>query len=751
MFGLALCMLASMALAAAAAAGVNGALLYMAAVVSAEDASFTGVLIQQALLVAVLLVPMAMAFGAAFPFAMAVGTRSDRTVVSDLGRIYAANTVGAIAGALLTGFVLITHLGLQNTIRVVVVIVAIGTFFFLLAGRVRGRSRLVGFVACAVVVMLGFFSPAWDRALLSSGAYKYAVTLSGPDLETSLTAGRLMHYREGATATVAVREAVGNTTLSIDGKVDASNVSDMLTQRLLAHLPLLLHPAPRRVAILGLGSGVTLGAALTHGIARADVLEISPEVVEASRFFELENHRALADPRTRLIVGDGRPHLMFSRSSYDVIISEPSNPWMAGIASLFTREFFESARARLSPGGVLCQWAHAYDISDADLRSIVATFLSVFPDGTLWLVGEGDVLLIGSTGPLAPRFAEIGRHYRERPGVAGDLLDVGVRDDFAVLSLFVAEGQTLARYAARAPLQTDDWAGLEFSGPRSIFGRQTNDNDDVLLELGRSAPAPAAVQAAISHAGSIAWRNRGWMFLKADAYEPAWHDFVRALESDSSDADAYEGLRRAAIGASRVDETLALLKRPAADPSRLQARLALSRLLSAQGAVSEAAAEAFDLAERYPDNLRVLEQLASVLSDANDIERLQPVVQRLRRDAPAAESTRYYTAALLFMQGRADLAVPEAEAVVRENPRNALAQNLLGAALASIGERDRARRAFEASLKTNPLSPDTYINLATLEMQAGNRSDAAQRYAEALTLNQASEPARRGLAEATRR
>ena len=116
--------------------------------------------------------------------------------------------------------------------------------------------------------------------------------------------------------------------------------------------------------------------------------EISPEVVEASRFFEPENARALADPRTRLIVGDGRTHLMLGRDTYDVIVSEPSNPWMAGIASLFTREFFLAARARLAPGGVLCQWAHTYDISNADLRSIVATFLSVFPDGTLWLVGD---------------------------------------------------------------------------------------------------------------------------------------------------------------------------------------------------------------------------------------------------------------------------------------------------------------------------------------------------------------------------
>ena len=109
------------------------------------------------------------------------------------------------------------------------------------------------------------------------------------------------------------------------------------------------------------------------------------------------NHRPLADPRTQLVVGNSHTHLLLADERYDVIVSEPSNPWMAGIASLFTREFFGIAKARLAPGSVLCQWAHTYDISDADLRSIVATFLSVFPDGTLWLVGEADVLLVGST------------------------------------------------------------------------------------------------------------------------------------------------------------------------------------------------------------------------------------------------------------------------------------------------------------------------------------------------------------------
>ena len=190
-----------------------------------------------------------------------------------------------------------------------------------------------------------------------------------PSLETALTAGELLSYREGSTGTVAVRRLAGTVSLAIDGKVDASNAGDMLTQRLLAHVPLLLHPDPKRVAVLGLGSGVTLGSAL-HASDRA-----TPPCSRSRRRWwrrrGSSRRRIIARSPTRapaLIVGDGRTHLMLGRDTYDVIVSEPSNPWMAGIASLFTREFFEGARARLAPGGVLCQWAHTYDISNADLQ-----------------------------------------------------------------------------------------------------------------------------------------------------------------------------------------------------------------------------------------------------------------------------------------------------------------------------------------------------------------------------------------------
>ena len=258
----------------------------------------------------------------------------------------------------------------------------------------------------------------------------------------------MLYYREGASATVSVKKLTGTTTLAVDGKVDASNRGDMLTQKLVAHLPLLVHENPRDVAIIGLGSGVSVGAALRHPIARADVLEISPEVVEASRYFTAENHDALSDPRTNLIVGDGRSHLLLTRRQYDVIISEPSNPWIAGVAALFTREFFEGARARLAPGGILCQWANAYNISDPDLRSIIATFISVFPHGTVWLIGGDDVLMMASDGPLDERLERV-RDAWSRPGVAEDLALVSVMEPFSLWSLYAGGPAELQRYAGR--------------------------------------------------------------------------------------------------------------------------------------------------------------------------------------------------------------------------------------------------------------------------------------------------------------
>ena len=741
--GLAIALLLSAGFAVAALSSVDWALLTIGRIVSHPEYHFIDVLQREVLLVAGLLLPMTIAFGASFPFAVALASGRDETVAESLGLIYAINTLGAILGSLLAGFVLVPLIGLDTTIRTVAAIATL-TAIVVLAIAPGGRARLAAAALALGVTIAIVAVPQWDRALLSSGAYKYALAMRGADLQTALTAGELLSYREGSTGTVTVRELTGTISLAIDGKVDASNAGDMLTQRLLAHVPLLLHPHPQRAAIIGLGSGVTLGSALTHPLTDATVLEISPEVVAASKYFDEENHHALSDRRTRLIVGDGRTHLMLGTQSYDVIVSEPSNPWMAGIASLFTREFFEGARQRLAPGGVLCQWAHTYDISNRDLKSIVATFVAVFPNGTLWLIGDADVLLIGSTEPLDARIAGIGAAM-QRPGVAQDLAGVGVLSPFSVTSMFVASGNALKTWSAGEPMQTDDRSALEFSGPRSIFGAARDDNAVALRELAAASAKPPAVMEALAHATAADWRDRGLMLLKADANRPAYDDLARSLTLDANDNAVLDGLLRAAAAENRLIEAEQLLKRLSADPAHAAANLTLSRALAAQGDMEPAMRIPLDMLQANAADVPALEQLASILSDMGDVARLEPVAQRLLKEAPKGPWAHYYAASLFFLQNRPDIALQAARNAVAIDPANAKAHNLIGACLASMGNIDAARAAFETSIKADPRAPATYTNLATLELQSGNRERARRYFAEALAVDPTSQTARDGI------
>lgn len=726
---------------AVAVGTIDRGLLSMAAAVSAIDASFETVLLRQVLLVTAWLLPLALALGCAFPFAIRTGTGADDRLGADLGLIYAWNTVGAIAGALAAGFVIVPWLGLHTSLQLLGGGAALAALGVAVAAGLRGGTRIAAVTGALAALAASLLMPPWNQELFVSGAYKYASSMTADGLQISLHAGQLAYYREGATATVSVRQAAGTTSLAIDGKVDASNSGDMLTQRLLAHVPLLLHPAPKTVAVLGLGSGVTVGSALTHPVDRVDVLEISPEVVEAARFFDPENGSALRDPRTHVVVGDGRTHILLGSQQYDTIISEPSNPWMAGIASLFTREFFEAARARLTPNGVLCQWAHTYDISGDDLKSLIATFATVFPDGTLWLVGEGDVLLIGSPAPLGPQVAALDSRLAARPAAAANLRTVGVTGAFALLSQLIADGPGVRAFAAGARLQTDDHPSVEFTGPRAVFSRSLTDNTAALRALAAEHPVQAAADARRT-ATAGQWRDRGFMLLEASAARSAWGDFDTALRLDPRDRRTLDGLIRSAAMASRTGETMNALRNAAGPGPNVEARIALSRFLASVGNVEDGARLAFAIVEAAPSDPAGLEQLASILADVGDKDRLAPVVARLRALAPDSDAARYYSATLRFLEGRADLAASEARALVVASPGHARGQNLLGAALATLGRRDEAREAFQASLRIDPRDASTYTNLALLEIEGGNTAAGLQRLAEALTLDPTSVSAR---------
>jgi len=732
--------------------------LLVAAEVADPAVVFGRVVATQAIAVGVLLLPMTYALGATFPLALAVAGGSTVTS-SDIGggaaRVYAANTIGAIAGALTAGFALIPRLGLRTTFEAAAIIAAIGgagCLAIAIGGPRRAALRTIGFAAALAAAAIAAirFMPPWDRELLSSGAYKYAPYLASADLDTALRAGRLEYYKEGAASTVSVRQLTGTLSLAIDGKVDASNAGDMLTQRLLGLLPVLLHGRAQDICIIGLGSGVTVDSALAPGgVRRADVVEISPEVVEASRFFERENGRALSKPGVRLIVGDGRSHLLLTPRQYDVIVSEPSNPWMSGVAALFTREFFQAARSRLNPGGLLCQWAHTYDISAVDLRSIVTTFASVFPQSTMWLVGEGDLLLIGTTGDsVAAHIERMAREWRAGTASAA-LTSVGIEDAaalFDLFSLYAGGSRELEQYGDSAVVQTDDRMALEYSAPRGIYGRSI-DNATAIRALAVDPPPP--VRAALDAATGASWTSRGAMLLKAEAYGLAYDAYLRAVTLNARNADALAGLSEAAAGARKQTEELDWLKSLAAhDRANAAVRVELSRVLAASGDLEGAVAAATEALRLAPDDPRGGEQLASVLADAGDADRLAPLADSLVARFPDRPDAHYYRASALFIRGKTDDAITEVRRVTDGHPAHARAQNLLGAACGTLGRRDCARAAFEASVRANPRDSSTYVNLGVFYLESGDPQAAAESFAEALSLDPGSVPARNGLAQA---
>jgi spermidine synthase len=685
-------------------------------------------------------------FGAAFPLAvrLAGGTGAGRA----LGRAYASNTAGAIAGALLAGFVALPRLGLETTL-----IAAAGAHALAgLVAVVLSRPTPVRLAAAAAALAVAAASPrlvgGWDRALLSGGAYKYAAYAPADRLEEELRAGDLVYYREGAAATVSVKRLGGTLSLAVDGKVDATSAGDMLTQRLLAHLPLLLHPRPREVCVIGLGSGVTAGSALAHEGTRVEAVEISPEVVEAARLFRHVNRDALADPRLRVVVADGRNHLLLTERRYDVIISEPSNPWMAGVSALFTRDFFLLARERLAEGGLFCQWAHMYNMAPADLRTVVAGFTDAFPVAALFLVNEGDVLLLGGQDDL-PRPEEAALRARmDATAVREDLAGVEVRSPSGLAALFALGPPELARWTEGAERHTDDRPVLEFRAPRSLHADTGRAN---WAEIQRVAPARAPdpygrLTAAPTPAELV---ERGRMMEKADSYGLALAAFRRAAALDPSDLAALEGGVRTALQTGQAAQIEAEL-RALVGVSPVGARVALALLLHNLDRPAEALAALAEAAAREPGHRRALLLGAEVQAAGGNLEAAEGLARAALATAPDDAEARALLAQARLSAGALPEALALAEAATARDPRCARALEVIAIARARQGERAAARRAFEALLAAEPDGWSHLNNFAVFELEGRDFRAAARLFEQAVALNPGNVQGYRGLREAAR-
>ena len=498
------------------------------------------------------LLPFTLLIGATFPCAVAVAARGAARVGRDVGETYAINTLGAIVGSIAAGFALVPAFGVNASIRIGIAtnLILAGVLFApVLLPAVRRRiasgwwwGPVVAALAAAGAV---FLLPAWDQRVMSSGPAIYGKRYI-KDAEQSSLAGvlreqRLLFYRDGRSGTVSVNQVGDHIILKVNGKADASTSGDMPTQLMSGHLPMLLHRDPQRVLVIGMGSGITAGAVLHHPVERLDIVEIERAVLEASHFFAPIHGGVLQDHRVRAIVADGRNFLLTTPERYDVIVSEPSNPWIGGLASLFSVEFFQLARAHLRPGGLMVQWIQGYNLFPADMQMVVNTFRTVFPSVTIWNPTAGDFLLLGSAAPVTLDLRALKDRYQTRPRVVRDLERLGLPGWAGLLGYFVLGDQDSASFAAGAGVNTDDRLPLEFSAPRALYRDTVDTNWRLLRSYQTSELPPVTAESQPELEQAATWYSMATSSLKRGALEDALARFERVLQLEPGHTGALVG------------------------------------------------------------------------------------------------------------------------------------------------------------------------------------------------------------------
>jgi spermidine synthase len=456
---------------------VGGSLSFVEAVLARFGGTFGGFQASSAVLCGIVMLLPTVLFGACLPLACRIeaGGRDggERAAGTAVGGVYAANTAGAVIGAVAAGFLLLPIFGLRGTMIVLALVNACLSGALLFRGlSAVGDGRRWAAAIPALGLLVAVLAPSWDAAALSGGIY---FRRPGGFHGSGSGVGprdRVLYYAEGPVATVMVRELEGNRSVTIDGRIVASaGRFDRRLQKMMGHLPMLLSERTENALVIGVGAGMSLGALARHPVRAIDAVELEPRVYEAARYFEDENGSVLKDPRVVKRVGDGRRWLRRTGKRYDVISADPIHPYYAGSGSLFSREYFQLCRSRLEPGGIMAQWVPLYWLALDDLRMVLRTFAGAFEHSSVWFTG-GDLILVGSPSPIRFDRPELARRMALEP-VKRDLAELDIESPEDLLGLYVNSGTKAVARAENSPLITDDLPFLEFSAPKGVMAAGT--------------------------------------------------------------------------------------------------------------------------------------------------------------------------------------------------------------------------------------------------------------------------------------
>ncbi len=441
------------------------------------------------LLAAFSLLPATVGMGAIFPLTLAAVVGSEARLGAAVGRAYAVNTVGNILGSFSAAFIVLPLVGVEWGLRLAAIayVVVAAWLTATVEPSVRPLHRRLAAGATIAAGLMLVVWPGWNVSQWTAGMFRMSMTRYYY-ADGDFKAAKLIFHRDGLSTTVTVEEESGSRWIKVNGKIDGSSEGDMPTQVLSGTLPALFSERFANVAVIGCGSGVTVGAALRANPEALTLIELDAAVIEGAKLFEDVNHAPWNDPRVRVVEDDGRNFLARRGPTYDVIISEPSNPWMTGAASLFTTEFFSHARRRLSEDGTFLQWLQIYELAPERILSVLKTFQSVFPYVMVFTpaLDSNDLLILGRSSPWRVDWAKA----TERLAALGPEMERAEVDSLEeLLALMLFTDAEIVAAAGDVPLNTDDNAFIEFGAPRDLLTFAEDDPEVAPIKLARGQRA----------------------------------------------------------------------------------------------------------------------------------------------------------------------------------------------------------------------------------------------------------------------
>jgi spermidine synthase len=646
---------------------------------------------QAGFIAAFVLLP-ALFMGAVFPIAIRWASGLDRPVGRSVGAVYTANTLGSIVGSLAGSFAVVPLIGLASTVKLAATI-NLAVAAFLLARE--APRRWLGALPAAVALGGWLLLPSWDPQVLTSGAFLYGAAdvrsarFFKQDLRDYLRKDSelVAEYWDSYGLVTLHRQQDGILTMKVNGKTDASTgPTDRANMLFVGDLALLHHPAPKKALCIGLGGGLSLAAMAKHPLERLDCVELSPAVVRGAGHFKEAIGGVLDDPRVKLIVGDGRNAILFGRESYDVIVSQPSNLWVSGMANLFTRDFFDEASRRLAPGGLFCQWVHAYYLSPENLRDVLRTFYDVYPHGSVWEVFPGhDYLLLGSRDPLRTDLAGLEARLASTRALEEYVGSEGPRAP-ALLGHLVADAARVRDAVGPGPLLSDDRCFIEYSAPRSM-GHDTRPQVlDWMDALRRPSPLQALYAGVSNEISDQVARRRESRRLLAEAVKIHVDDPDRALST----------LSGVPVPLPRDPRTLRFIDL-IADGVMFKAQSRL-RSVDPKGAI--------ELLRRIPSSAGAYPGAQLLIGETFvklDLTREAEAAYRVAREAdPKSFEAAFGLARVLQIQQKYDEAEPQWRAASTLRPDLSAPHVQRALCLKRLGRIDDAKAALQKALEVDP-------------------------------------------------